>query len=413
MALTPSNWGAGLVLFPNGKIMGSLMYIQTGPNSYEAWDGTVDISFGATSIALNDGVDNDIKATVIDYLNAAPTPSLANPVSVILTGTDGAPYNASGGGGGGAVTIADGADVVEGELADAKVVGDNSGTISAKLRGINYLIALVTDIVNQRINVFVANTSLAVTQSGSWSVTANAGTNLNTSALALESGGNLAACAASLSVLDDWDESDRAKVNIIVGQAGITAAAGSVAANTPRITLASDDPAVAVLGATTGSAVITDANGTIQQYLRGLVKLAITAGSFLVTATIAAGTNLIGRVSSSDETSTIYNGTTALTPKYAVISASSSGNNTIVAAVTSKKIRVIAYNFIANGSVNVKFQSGAGGTDLTGLKYCTTNTGLVAGYNPVGWFETASNTLLNINLSGAVAIGGELVYVEV
>ena len=27
---------------------------------------------------------------------------------------------------------------------------------------------------------------------------------------------------ASLSVLDDWDESDRAKVNIIVGQAGIT-----------------------------------------------------------------------------------------------------------------------------------------------------------------------------------------------
>lgn len=39
-----------------------------------------------------------------------------------------------------------------------------------------------------------------------------------------------------------------------------------------RTTLASDDPAVATLGATSGAAVITDANGTIQQYLRGLVK---------------------------------------------------------------------------------------------------------------------------------------------
>ncbi len=90
---------------------------------------------------------------------------------------------------------------------------------------------------------------------------------------------SLSAIAASASVLDDWDESDRAKVNIVVGQAGVTAGAGAVAANTQRVTLASDDPAVAVLGATTGAAVITDANGAIQQYLRGLVKLWVTPGS--------------------------------------------------------------------------------------------------------------------------------------
>lgn len=65
--------------------------------------------------------------------------------------------------------------------------------------------------------------------------------------LALESGGNLAASATSLAIVDDWDESDRAKVNVIAGQAGITAGAGAVAANTPRVTLASDDPAVASL----------------------------------------------------------------------------------------------------------------------------------------------------------------------
>lgn len=53
---------------------------------------------------------------------------------------------------------------------------------------------------------------------------------------------SLASAVTSLQIMDDWDESDRAKVNPIVGQAGITAGAGSVAANTPRVTHASDDP---------------------------------------------------------------------------------------------------------------------------------------------------------------------------
>jgi hypothetical protein len=51
----------------------------------------------------------------------------------------------------------------------------------------------------------------------------------------------------SLAVMDDWDESDRAKVNIIAGQAGVAAGAGAVGATVPRVTLASDDPAVAAL----------------------------------------------------------------------------------------------------------------------------------------------------------------------
>jgi hypothetical protein len=51
----------------------------------------------------------------------------------------------------------------------------------------------------------------------------------------------------ALQIIDDWDESDRAKVNIVAGQAGITAGAGAVGASTPRVTLASDDPAVASL----------------------------------------------------------------------------------------------------------------------------------------------------------------------
>lgn len=42
-----------------------------------------------------------------------------------------------GGGGGGAVTVANGADVAEGNTADTAVIGDTAGTVSAKLRGIN------------------------------------------------------------------------------------------------------------------------------------------------------------------------------------------------------------------------------------------------------------------------------------
>lgn len=81
-----------------------------------------------------------------------------------------------------------------------------------------------------------ANNDVTVTGS----VTANAGTNLNTSTLALESGGNLATATTSLGVIDDWDESDRAKVNPIVGQAGVQGGSGAVSTTTQRVVLATD-----------------------------------------------------------------------------------------------------------------------------------------------------------------------------
>lgn len=46
--------------------------------------------------------------------------------------------------------------------------------------------------------------------------------------------------AASLAVIDDWDESDRAKVNPIVGQAGIAGGTGTAGANTTRVAIATN-----------------------------------------------------------------------------------------------------------------------------------------------------------------------------
>lgn len=117
------------------------------------------------------------------------------------------------GGGGGAVTVADGADVAQGAVADAAVTNPaSSGSVIALLKGLLTKLALM---------VFGAGTAAAA----------------------------------------------------------------------QRTTLASDDPAVATLGATSGAAVITDANGTIQQYLRGLIKQWIAG-----TLVIGAGTAKIGTV---------------------------------------------------------------------------------------------------------------------
>ncbi len=128
---------------------------------------------------------------------------------------------------------------------------------------------------------------------------------------------------------------------------------------------------------------------------------------------LAAGTNLIGRISASLETSTIYNGTTALTPKFAVIDHATSGDNTVVSAVAGKKIRVLAAFLVAAGTATVRFESGAGGTALTGQMSLVANTGFVLPYNPVGWFETAAAALLNIELSAAESVDGCVVYIEV
>ena len=70
-------------------------------------------------------------------------------------------------------------------------------------------------------------------------VTANLGTTDNAV---------LDAVAASLSVLDDWDDSNYANVNANIAGTDIVGGAGAVASGVQRVTLASDDPAVTSLG---------------------------------------------------------------------------------------------------------------------------------------------------------------------
>lgn len=95
---------------------------------------------------------------------------------------------------------------------------------------------------------------------------------------------------------------------------------------------------------------------------------------------------------------------------YAVIDAASSGDNTLVAAVTGKRIRVTSLYLVAAGAVTIRFESGAGGTALSGQMTMAANGVLVLPYNQFGWFTTAASALLNMELGGAVSVDGSLTY---
>jgi len=108
-----------------------------------------------------------------------------------------------------------------------------------------------------------------------------------------------------------------------------------------------------------------------------------------------------------------------LVPKRAGITASSSGDNTIISAPTNgQRIYVTAFELSFSGTVNAKFTDGAGGTLLGGLYYGIANAGAANSLAPdsmsnppapVLWIGSP-NTALVLNLSGAVAVGGGVSY---
>ncbi len=90
------------------------------------------------------------------------------------------------------------------------------------------------------------------------------------------------------------------------------------------------------------------------------------------------------------------------------ISASSSGDNTLVAApVATQFIRVFGFSISANGTVNVTLKSGS--TSKAGPYYFSQFGGIVRD-NTYDVFDCAPGDPLILNLSGSVAVGGEVAY---
>jgi hypothetical protein len=173
------------------------------------------------------------------------------------------------------------AAAVLGTTTDATVQGNNTGTINARLRGISVVLNSVWSSVDNWFKVSIQNATLAVTQSGSWVLSAG-------SAIIGKVG------------IDQTTPGTTNAVHATNFPTTVDTNSGNKSASTPRIVIATDDINLAainaVAGVTTGTKVITDAAGTLQQYLRGLIYLFTTGGQALVTATLAAGSAVVGAI---------------------------------------------------------------------------------------------------------------------
>jgi len=191
-----------------------------------------------------------------------------------------------------------------------------------------------------------------------------------------------------------------------------------------------------------GTIKIKDADG-VEQY----IKTGSGAGTFGdpyapehtlpagQTITIAAGSAAIGVVDIGPQTAiaagaaaaaaltgntvqlatdTLRNGTTSVTPVFAVINVASTGSaqEIVAAAGASNKIRVLALNIVVGDAVNVYVASAT--TPITGQwEFNGKGDGIVLPFSPVGWFETTANVALNLFLSAAVSVDGSVTYVVV
>ncbi len=97
--------------------------------------------------------------------------------------------------------------------------------------------------------------------------------------------------------------------------------------------------------------------------------------------------------------------------KFAPIDRATAGDGTaIVAAVATRKIRVLSYDLIAAGTVTATWKSAA--TALSGAKSLSLSTG-VSKSHAKGVLQGGVNEPLYLNLGGAVQVSGELSYIEV
>lgn len=93
----------------------------------------------------------------------------------------------------------------------------------------------------------------------------------------------------------------------------------------------------------------------------------------------------------------------------AVINASASGDNTIIAAVTGRAINVWKLLFTTAAAVNVTMKAGAS-TSLSGALVFSGNGSIFFAYDGSPYYYVPPGTAFIINLSGAVGIAGTVYY---
>jgi hypothetical protein len=248
---------------------------------------------------ITDGADPAIEATVKDYSNS-------NPLAVVVMDTNGDPAALAGGtqyAQGSASTDTDTATMAGVVRKDTPAIAtgvadgdrtllsvDSAGLAYTRLRqqldGDSGAGTQATDVVllglpgsggpvaggtsTNPLQVSLANTAAnatavkvdgsAVTQPVS-AASLPLPTGASTSANQTTANTALSGIQTAVEIMDDWDESDRAKVNPIVGQAGVAGGSGALGATTQRVVLATDQPAIPTVTTVTTVSTVTALTG--------------------------------------------------------------------------------------------------------------------------------------------------------
>lgn len=157
----------------------------------------------------------------------------------------------------------------------------------------------------------------------------------------------------------------------------------------------------------------------LRTLLNGGLPAALGANSGLKIDSLsqAARSRTVDAIAAAMQTDAIMNGLTALTPKFAKGNiAASQTDSSIVAAVASKKIRVLCAYAVAGGTAtNLTFNSkpAGAGTAISALLANGANGGEILPFSPVGWFETVAGEGLTVTTAAGSTTGLGVVYVEV
>lgn len=237
----------------------------------------------------------------------------------------------------------------------------------------------------------------------------------------------------SLGIMDDWDESDRAKVNLIAGQAGIAGGTGADGATVPRVTLATDVglptgsnaigkvdvtsvvPGVAAtnLGKARASALGATDTGVMPLAVRNddLADLAGADGDYTPLQADSNGAVYVNQAAAENKSA------------FGVAVGGAPGTDDMIAAVPGKKILVTAMALTASSATTNNVFVDNADHDLwhnTGNPFPMsidadgdTSPGIVLNYNPAGWFKTDTvNEAVTLNTSAAQDIAWSISWIE-
>jgi hypothetical protein len=93
------------------------------------------------------------------------------------------------------------------------------------------------------------------------------------------------------------------------------------------------------------------------------------------------------------------------------VSVSSSGNNTLVAGVSGKTVRVFKLVLVFSAAANATFQDGSS-TALSGAIPMLANGSIVLDFDTVPWYVTSSGNAFVLNLSTGVTVTGTVYYTQ-